>query len=258
MLASALPSNRTWELLYLLTQRDMKLRYQDTVLGLAWSLIKPLALGAVYYVALKTFIRIDVDDYHLVLLSALFPWVWFQTAVLLATPSFAANGALLKKIPFPKAVLPLTTILTSGIHFLLAIPILILMLGLDGRHPDWTWLIGVPLLAAIQLALLMGTLLLLASLDVYFRDLEHLIEVFLSLLFYVTPILYPIDIIPEKWQTLLRLNPMTSLIGAWRDVFLNNSLPGYDLWPALLFSAIALALGMLVFRRLETGFVDAL
>ena len=95
---SVLPTARTWELLYLLTLRDLKLRYQDTALGLLWTLMKPLALGAVLFVALKQFVRIQVDDdYHLVLLTALFPWVWFQTSVLLATPSFSSNGALLTK-----------------------------------------------------------------------------------------------------------------------------------------------------------------
>ena len=253
-----LPTRRTWELLYLLTLRDLKLRYQDTVFGLLWSLMKPLALGAVLYVALSQFVRLDVEDYQLVLLSALFPWVWFQTSALLATSSFAGNGALLKKVPFPRFVLPFSTILNSGFHFLLSIPVLIIVLAIDGRHPNATWIVGVPLLATVQLALLMGLILITASIDVYFRDLEHLVEVFLSLLFYVTPIFYPLSLVPEKWQPVLKLNPLTSLIEAWRDLFMNNQLPGLDLWPALLFTAGALVAGALTFRRLEPGFADAL
>src|SRR3989304_9750104 len=120
------PAGRTWELLYLLTLRDLKLRYQDTVLGFLWSLMKPLALGAVLFVAMKQFVRVDVADYHLVLLTGLFPWVWFQTSVLLATPAFAANGALLKKVPFPRVVLPFSTGLNAGVHFLLTIPVLLI------------------------------------------------------------------------------------------------------------------------------------
>jgi lipopolysaccharide transport system permease protein len=252
------PAGRTWELLYLLTLRDLKLRYQDTALGLLWSLMKPLALGAVLYVALSTFVRIDVDDYHLVLLTALFPWVWFQTSVLLATPAFAANGALLKKVPFPRVVLPFSTVLNGGVHFLLTIPILIILLAVSGRHPNATWIIGIPLLALLQLALLMGVIMVLASVDVFFRDLEHLTEVLLNLLFYVTPILYPLSLVPDRWEPVLLINPLTSLIEAWRDLFMNNALPGADLWPALVFTAAALVFGRETFRRLEPGFADAL
>src|SRR3990170_3829711 len=252
------PSGRAWELLYLLTVRDLKLRYQDTILGLLWSLMKPLALGAVLFVALKQFVRIDVEDYHLVLLTALFPWVWFQTSVLLATPAFAANGALLKKVPFPRVVLPFSTVLNSGIHFFLTIPVLILLLGIDGRVPSATWLIGIPMLAIVQLGMLMGIVLLMASIDVFFRDLEHLVEVLLSLLFYVTPIFYPLSLVPEKWRPLLQANPLTSLIEAWRSLLMDNKLPSADLWPALVFTAASLVIGREVFRRLEPGFADAL
>ena len=238
--------------------REFKLRYQATVLGLAWSLIKPLALGAVLFVALKQFVRIDVKDYHLVLLTALFPWIWFQTSVLLATPSFASGGALLKKVPFPRAVLPFSSVLNNGIHFLLSILILIILLGISGRHPDWTWIIGVPYLVAIQLTMLMGVLLIVASIDVFLRDLEHLVEVFLNLLFYLTPILYPLSLVPNRWEPLVRINPLTSLIEAWRDLFMNNSLPGLDIWPAVLFAVGSVVLGREVFRRLEPGFADAL
>jgi ABC-type polysaccharide/polyol phosphate export permease len=222
-------------------------------------LLKPLALGGVLFVALRVFVRIQVDEpYILVLLTALFPWVWFQTAVLLATPSFAGNGALLKKVPFPRAVLPLASVLNNGIHFLLTIPVLIILLAIYGRHPDLTWLVGIPYLALIQLALLMGVALFIASLDVYFRDLEHLTEVLLNLVFYVTPILYPLERVPEKWHPLLKVNPLTSLIEAWRDLFLHNRLPGLELWPALVSTVVALAVGSFFFYRLEPGFADAL
>ena len=242
----------------MLTLRDLKLRYQDTALGMAWSLLKPLALGAVLYVALKQFVRIDVKDYQLVLLTGLFPWIWFQTSALLATPAFASNGALLKKVPFPRFVLPFATILNSGVHFLLTVPVLIILLAVAGRHPSITWVIGIPMLAGVQLVLLMGIVLIAASIDVFFRDLEHLIEVFLNLLFYLTPIFYPLSRVPERWQPVLLINPLTSLIEAWRHLFMENSLPSADLWPALVFAFGAFAVGVLVFGRLEPGFADAL
>jgi ABC-type polysaccharide/polyol phosphate export permease len=239
--------------------RDLKVRYQDTAFGILWSLMKPIALGAVLYVAIRHFVRIEnVDDYHLVLLTALFPWIWFQMAVMLGTPAFASNGPLIKKIPFPRYVLPFATILNTGFHFFLSIPILIILLVISGEHPNATWLVGIPLLAGVQLALLMGSILLLASVDVFFRDLEHLVEVVLSLMFYATPILYPLSQVPDEWQPILLLNPLTSLIEAWRNLLMNNQLPGTDLWPTLVFTVIAVIVGTQTFRRLDPGFADAL
>lgn len=234
------------------------MRYQDTVLGFLWSLMKPLALGGVYYVVFRYFVRIDVSDYHLVLLSALFPWVWFQTSVLLATPSFAANGPLMKKVPFPRFVLPFATVLNNGLHFVLSIPIFLVLLLASGGHPNATWLIGIPALAAVQLVLLMGVILLIASLDVYFRDLEHFVDVALTFLFYGTPILYPLERVPDEWEPVLLINPLTSLMEAWRDLLMNNTLPGADLWPALVFTLVAVVIGTQTFRQLEPDFADAL
>ena len=234
------------------------MRYQDTVLGLLWSLVKPLALAGVYYVVFRYLVTLDIDDYHLVLIAALFPWIWFQSSVLLATPSFAANGPLLKKVPFPRYVLPFATVLNSGLHFLLSLPIFIILLLFSGSHPDATWLVGIPMLAIVQLTLLMGVILLIASIDVFFRDLEHLVEVVLNLAFYATPILYPLDRVPEDWKPFLLINPLTSLMEGWRDVLIHNTIPGADLWPVLLFALGAAIIGTLTFRRLEPSFADAL
>jgi ABC-type polysaccharide/polyol phosphate export permease len=249
---------RTWELLLLLTFRELKLRYQDTILGFVWSLIKPLLLGAVLYLALRRIVRLDIPDYHLFLLSALFPWTWFQTSVMLATPSFAHNGNLIKKVRFPRFVLPFSVVANNMVHFLLSIPILTLFILASGERPSPVWLVGIPLLTLIQLGLLMGMVVLLASLDVFFRDLEHLTEVFLNLWFYVTPILYPLSMVPTRLKPLYLMNPMSPLIEAWRKLFVGNTLPGPELWISVAFVAAAAVLGAGAFRRLEGSFADAL
>ena len=242
----------------LLTFRELRLRYQDTVLGFLWSLLKPLLLGAVLYFALRSVAKIEVSDYHLVLLSALFPWVWFQTSVLLSAPAFAHNGNLIKKIHFPRFVLPFSTVVNNMVHFLLSLPVLLIFLVASGQWPSAAWLVGIPLLMTVQLGLLLGVVLLISSVDVFFRDLEHLTEVLLTLLFYVTPILYPLDLVPDRFRSLLLVNPLASLIEAWRDLLMHNALPGIEIWPALLFGVVALTLGIGAFRRLEGGFADAL
>lgn len=251
---------RAWELIYLLTLRELKLRYQDTFFGFLWSLIRPLLQGAVLFVVLKLFIRIDVDDYGLVLLTGLFPWTWLQVSLILAVASFASNGALIKKVYFPRFVLPLATVLNNGVQFALSVPVILILLVISEYRPDWTWLIGIPYLLAVQALLIMGIVLFIASLNVYFRDLEHLTDVFVGLIwFYLTPVIYPLSIVPEKYQDwILLFNPMASLIEGWRNLFLHNQLPGADLVPALLFAAGFAVLGSFSFRKLEGGFADAL
>jgi ABC-type polysaccharide/polyol phosphate export permease len=250
---------RAWELLYLLTFRELKLRYQDTVFGFLWSLIRPLLLGAVLFVALRKFIRIDVEDYHLVLLAGLFPWTWFATSVVSAVSAFAVNGALIKKVYFPRFVLPLSTVLNNGVQYALSIPVLLLLLAVSGYAPSWTWLVGIPYLLLVETVLIMGVVLLIASLDVYFRDLEHLTDVFVGLLlFYLTPVIYPLSIVPEKYHDLVLINPIASLIEGWRGLFLENQLPGAEMWPALAFAAGIAAVGSYSFKRMEGGFADAL
>lgn len=249
---------RTWELLLLLTFRDLKLRYQDTALGFVWSLIKPLLLGAVLYLALKRIARLDIPDYHLFLLSALFPWFWFQTSIMLAVPAFAHNGNLIKKVYFPRFVLPFSVVANNMVHFLLSVPVLLVFILASSQRPSAVWLVGIPLLTLVQLALLMGIVLIVASLDVFLRDLEHLTEVFLNLWFYVTPILYPFDWVPDRLKPFYIVNPMSPLIEAWRRLFVENTLPGPELWVTIAFAAAAIVVGAGVFRRLEGGFADAL
>jgi len=250
----------TWELLVLLTAREVKLRYQGTILGFLWTMAKPLLLGLVLYFALNRVLGIKVGDapYHLFLLSALFAWGWFQASLQFSTSSFSNNAPLLKKVYFPRFVLPLSTVTNQLFHFCLSIPILMLLLIASGRYPGPEWLLGIPVLIAIQLLLLAGAVLVVASFNVFLRDLEHLVEVFLNLWFYLTPILYSLDRVPEKVQPVMLINPMTSLIEAWRDLFLENELPSLDIWPALVFTAVTLVAGIIVFRTLEERFEDAL
>lgn len=247
------------ELLYLLTRRDLKLRYQDTVFGFVWTGVKPLLFGLVIYFALRIVVRVETEvPYHLFLLSALLPWTLFQTSLLFATPLFTQNGSLLKKVPFPVFVMPLATIANNTIHLFLSLPVLVLFILAAGRSPGPAWLVGIPLLLALQLALMAGCALMLSAVNVFFRDLEHLIEVMLNLLFYVTPILYPLSAVPEPYNHLLRLNPLAPLIEAWRDLLVSNSLPGLEIWPSVVLTTVVLAIGAWAFARLRPSFADNL
>jgi homopolymeric O-antigen transport system permease protein len=246
----------TAELLYLLTWRDLKVRYQGTALGFFLSVA--MLLGMVLYFALSKVVRFDVPDYQLFLLAGLFPWYWFQSSVISAIGSFTGNGNLIKKVRFPRYVLPLSIIANNTVHFVLSLPVLILFSLIFASGPDWTWLIGIPLISLIQLVLITGASLAAGTINVFFRDLEHLAEVFLTLLFYLTPVIYPLDLVPEEYETLLMLNPMTSLIEGWHDVIVNNDLPGFEIWPSVVLSVVVLGIGSALYARLQRHFADVL
>ncbi len=244
------------ELVAALTSRDLRLRYQGSVLGWAWSLARPLALGAVLAFALGRVLGTGVTVEFL--LAGLFPWFWFQGAVQGAAGSFIGNGGLLKKVRFPRAVLPASAVLGATLQFGLSLPVLIGFVVWAGNMPTAAWL-GLALVFGLQLGLVMGVGLFVASVTVYFRDLEHITDVLLTLLFYATPIIYSVDLVPGEYRWLTYVNPLAPIMEGWRSILLDGALPpAGHLGASAVLTAAALAAGWAVFRRLEDGFADAI
>jgi ABC-type polysaccharide/polyol phosphate export permease len=144
------------------------------------------------------------------------------------------------------------------VQFLLSLPVLALFVVVSGIDADVAWVVGIPLLLGLQLLLLIGLGTLVSSLSVFFRDLRPLLGVVLLLGFYVSPIIYPIERVPDQFKTILLLNPVAPLLGGWRDLFLEGTVPGTELWPTAVLSAALLVVGLGVFRSLEKYFADAL
>ncbi|HEX6030341.1 MAG TPA: ABC transporter permease [Tepidiformaceae bacterium] len=257
MVALAVQDRRarnTLELLAALTIRDLRLRYQGSIFGWAWSMMRPLALGLTLSFALDTVLGTGITAAFL--LTGLFPWFWFQGSVQGTTTTFVGNGGLLKKVRFPRAVLPLSVVLGNTLQFLLALPVLAIFLIAAGNEPELAWLVGVPLLFAVQLLLAIGLGLFVASATVFFRDLEHITEVLLNLLFYATPIIYSVDRVPDRYEWVMRINPLAPVMEGWRDVLLDGQLPGPSLWIAAGLTAVALAVGWWTFESLQDAFAD--
>ena len=247
-------ARNTFQLLSALTARELKLRYQGSIFGWAWSMLRPLALGAILSFALGKVLGTGIGAVFL--LCGLFPWFWFQGAVQMSTTTFVGNGGLLKKVRFPREVLPASVVLGNTLQFLLALPVLIAFVIGAGSGPAWAWLPGIPLLFVLQLALIMGMSLFIASVTVFFRDLEHLVEVLLTLVFYGTPIIYDIDRIPSGYRWIAWANPLAPIMEGWRDVLLRGDLPGAGAGASAGLALVALAAGWVAFRRLEGSFAD--
>ena len=242
------------ELLGSLTSRELRLRYQGSFFGWAWSLLRPLALGLILSFALGKVLGTGITAEFL--LAGLFPWFWFQGSVQQAATTFVGNGGLLKKVRFPRAVLPLSVVLGNTLQFVLALPILVGFLIATGHDPAWTWLPGIPLLFVIELGLAAGIALFVASVTVFFRDLEHIVEVLLNLLFYATPIIYSATKIPAGYRWINWANPLAPIMEGWRRVLMDGDWPPVQLWASAGLMCAALAIGWYAFRSLEDAFAD--
>jgi ABC-type polysaccharide/polyol phosphate export permease len=153
-------------------------------------------------------------------------------------------------------VLPLSIVLGNTLQFVLALPVLAIFLVVDGYDPEAVWLVGVPLLFAVQLLLTCGIALFISTATVFFRDLEHITEVLLTLLFYATPIIYSVDRLPDQYDWVVQINPLAPVMEGWRDVLLEGHLPGASFAIAVALTVVAVALGWWTFRRLEDAFAD--
>lgn len=246
------------DILIVLLQKELKVRYNNKLLGYVWSLANPLASAVVYYVAFKILMRFNVEDYPLVLISGVFPWQWLSNAVGSAPNVFVGNASIIKKVNFPRNIVLLCMVSNHMIHFLMSIPVIILFLLMYGRAPSFTWLIGIPILLVVHFAMAYGISLALASINLFFRDLERLTSIVMNFAFYLTPVLFPLESIPRKMRHLIVFNPFGALIVAWRELFLYGKL---DL-PYILISAgyaiVFLIIGTLVYRRLSWKFAEVI
>ena len=244
------------DLIFVLVQKEMKVRYKNSALGYAWSVANPLLFAAVYYVALGVFLRFNVPGYPypLFLIAGQFPWQWLATSVGGAPMGFIANASLIKKVRFPRYVLIAGSVLSDAMHFLLTIPVIVLFLLWYGFVPSWSWAPGIPLLAFAQILTVYGAALAVASVNVFFRDLERLVGIFLQALFFLTPVIYSASIVPPQYHIWIRLNPMAPLIRAWQKLFLDGCLDPHLIAAAYLSGVVCLAVGSLVYRKLSPRF----
>ncbi|OGV96702.1 ABC transporter permease [Microgenomates group bacterium RBG_16_45_19] len=247
------------DLITVLTHKEMKVRYKSTFLGYVWSIAHPLAFAFVFFMAFKVVMRIQMEGYAVFLIAGLFPWQWFSNSINASPTIFLHNSSLIKKVNLPRNALPLATVLQDSIHFLLAIPVIVLFLFIYHKSPSFSWLYGIPLLLCIQLLMTYGLCLMIASINLFVRDLERLAGIGINLLFYFTPIIYPETMIPARYKTLvLFVNPLSSLMVSWRNLFLDGSLPVLLVFVSFIYSLFILIVGYAIYTKLSWKFAEVL
>lgn len=246
------------ELLKTSVKKEVRGKYKNSFLGVIWSFLNPLLQIAVYAIVFPLILRNNQDNYVIFLCCGLIPWTFFATSINRSAFSFVENGNILKKVYFPREIIPISVVTSEAINFLIS-TIIIIGFVIFGGIGITKYVILYPFVLIIQYFVVLAISLVLASVCVYLRDLQHFVGVALQLLFYAAPIVYAPSTIPENFQWILKFNPMTYIINAYRDIFYNQTM--IEIKPLLIVLAIAVVgciVGYMIFNKLQKGFAEQL
>lgn len=246
------------ELLKTTVKKDIRGRYKNSFLGVIWSFFNPLLQLLVYAIVFPLIMKNTPDNYVIFICVALIPWTYFTTTVSQASYAIIGSGNIIKKVYFPREILPISIVTSEAVTFLISTLIIIGFVVFGGIGIS-KYIIFYPLVLLAQYLLLIAISFIVSSISVYVRDLQHLIGVVLQLLFYATPIVYAAEAIPDNFKWMLNINPMTYVINAYRDIFYNQTM--IDVVPLLILIAVSIVaciIGYLIFNKLQKGFAEQL
>lgn len=246
------------ELLKTSVKKEIRGKYKNSFLGVLWSFLNPLLQILVYAIVFPLILKNNEKNYVIFLCCGLIPWTFFSTAITRAAFTMIENGNIIKKVYFPREILPISIVTSEAINFLISTLIIIAFVLVYGVGIT-KFILYYPIIFLVQYILILGLSFIVSSITVYVRDLQHLIGVALQLLFYATPIVYNANTIPENFKWILNLNPMTYVINAYRDIFYNQVAP--DIKALLIVAAIMISIcviGYMIFNKLQKGFAEEL
>jgi len=245
------------ELLFNLALKELKVRYKSAVLGFLWAVLHPVMLMIIFTVIFGIFMKFDIPNYPAYLLVGLIPWFFFSASLNVATNSIVDNYNLVKKVYFPRKVLPLSIIFSNFINFLLSLIVLFVFLYLIFRIELSPKLIYLPVIVLLQVVFISGFCFITASLNVYYRDVRYIVEILLTLWFYATPIFYTMDMVPRPFLPVFYLNPMASIITLYREILIYGLNPDpIHFLTAFTISLVLLKIGISISDKYEYVFAD--
>lgn len=244
------------ELLKTNVKKEIRGKYKGSVLGVLWSFLNPLLMVAVYAIVFPYLMRSTQEHYLIFLITGIIPWIFFTTVVTSGCNCVWINGGIIKKVYFPREILPLSVVLSALVNFLISC-IIILIFVIFGGIGVSVQILWLPVIAIIQSALSLGLLFILSAINVYVRDIEYIVQFIMNLLFYATPIVYNITMIPERFRWILYLNPMAHFLDAYRAIFYSKTMPDLKSLGIIgIISFIVLIIGYRIFKKLEKGFAE--
>lgn len=244
------------ELLKTNVKKEIRGKYKGSVLGVLWSFLNPLLMVAVYAIVFPYLMRSTQEHYLIFLITGIIPWIFFTTVVTSGCNCVWINGGIIKKVYFPREILPLSVVLSALVNFLISC-IIILIFVIFGGIGVSVQILWLPVIAIIQSALSLGLLFILSAINVYVRDIEYIVQFIMNLLFYATPIVYNITMIPERFRWILYLNPMAHFLDAYRAIFYSKTMPDLKSLGIIgIISFLVLVIGYRIFKKLEKGFAE--
>lgn len=247
------------QMIFSLVKKELRGRYKASVLGFLWTFINPLLQLGVYTLVFSIIMKNGIEKYYLFLFVALVPWIFFSSSLTGGATSIIASKDLLKKIYFPREVLPIAYITSSFVNMLFSFIVIFLVLILSGIEINFIALLFLPLIMLIEYILALGIVLITSSLTVYFRDLEHILNILAMAWQFLTPIMYSKEMVPEKLIPIWNLNPMTPIITAYRDILYYGNIPQLTtLIHAVILGFIFVIIGFVTFNKLQKNFAEEL
>ena len=242
-----------------LVRKDLRGRYKGSVLGFLWTFINPLLQLVVYTIVFSFILRTNIERYYLYLFVALIPWIFFSSSIVTGAASVVAQKDLVKKIYFPRMVIPISYVTSSFVNMLLCFIVVFAVILFTGVGVNPLALLTLPVIMVVEYILALGMALLSSAVTVYFRDLEHILGIITMAWMYMTPIMYDKSIVPERLLPIFNLNPMTHVIECYRAVLYSKQVPDLtSLLSAASLGMLFLLIGFLVFNKLQKHFAEEL
>ncbi len=240
-----------------LIQRDLRGRYKGSVLGFAWTFLNPLLQLVVYTIVFSTIMRAGIKDYYIFLFVALIPWIFFSTSLTGGASCIISQKEMVKKIYFPREVLPIAHVTCQMVNMLFSFVVVFAVLIISGKGVNLVALLFLIPVVMVEYILALGIALITSSLTVYFRDLEHILIIVAMAWQFLTPVMYSIDMVPENLRTVFLLNPMSSIVIAYRDILYYGIYPELNtLLTAMVLGMSLLLVGWFLFGKLEKHFAE--
>ena len=242
-----------------LVKRDLRGKYKGSVLGFLWTFINPLCQIIVYTVVFSVIVRTDLDKFYIYMITGMIPWLFFDMSLRQGSGCVRYQGEMIKKIYFPREVLPISCVTSNFVNMLFCFIIVFAVLFISGVGVSIKSLFFLPMVMMIEYVMALGFTLIVSAGTVYFKDLEHIVTVILMAWIYLTPILFSMEIIPESVLWLFKCNPMTPIIEAYHDILYWKQMPaGNELLYSVVFAVVILIVGELAFIKLNDNFAEEL
>lgn len=245
------------ELLKTSVSKEIRGKYKGSFLGILWSFVNPLLQTIIYSIVFSILLKNDMEHYTTFIVIGVLSWTWFTTSISGGTNCVLINGGIIKKVYFPREILPISVVTAGMINYLISSLIILIFLMITGIGFSFN-ILFLPLIMIVQYILQLGILFITSSINVYIRDAEYIVNFLVNMAFYATPILYASSMF-GKYSSILRLNPMVTIIDSYRDIFYYKISPNLvGLGIVLIASLAILAIGYAIFKKLEKGFAEEL